>query len=55
MAQIFYITQINFDFGALQTLAAECLRVGMTKPLIVTDAGVKAARCSSRPVPNARL
>jgi 4-hydroxybutyrate dehydrogenase len=43
MAQIFYITQINFDFGALQTLAAECLRVGMAKPLIVTDAGVKAA------------
>ena len=43
MAQIFYITQINFDFGALQTLKAECQRVGMTKPLIVTDAGVKAA------------
>jgi len=43
MAQIFYITQINFDFGALQTLAAECQRVGMIKPLIVTDAGVKAA------------
>ena len=43
MAQIFYITQINFDFGALQTLQAECQRVGMTKPLIVTDAGVKAA------------
>jgi len=42
MAQIFYITQINFDFGALQTLQAECQRVGMTKPLIVTDAGVKA-------------
>jgi 4-hydroxybutyrate dehydrogenase len=43
MAQIFYITQINFDFGALQTLQAECQRVGMAKPLIVTDAGVKAA------------
>ena len=43
MSQIFYITQINFDFGALQTLKAECQRVGMTKPLIVTDAGVKAA------------
>ena len=43
MSQIFYITQIQFDFGALQTLAAECQRVGITKPLIVTDAGVKAA------------
>lgn len=43
MPQIFYITQIQFDFGALQTLTAECQRVGITKPLIVTDAGVKAA------------
>ena len=43
MSQIFYITQIQFDFGALQTLAAECQRVGISKPLIVTDAGVKAA------------
>jgi hypothetical protein len=43
MSQIFYITQIQFDFGALQTLKAECQRVGINKPLIVTDAGVKAA------------
>lgn len=43
MSQIFYITQIQFDFGALQTLASECQRVGISKPLIVTDAGVKAA------------
>ena len=43
MSQIFYITQIQFDFGALQTLAAECQRVGISKPLIVTDAGGKAA------------
>ncbi|MDH4482560.1 MAG: iron-containing alcohol dehydrogenase [Rhodoferax sp.] len=43
MALINYITQINLDFGAISTLRAECERVGMRKPLIVTDAGVRAA------------
>ena len=43
MALINYITQINLDFGALALLRAECERVGMRKPLIVTDAGVRAA------------
>ena len=43
MALIQYLTQINIEFGARQLLAAECERVGIKKPLIVTDAGVKAA------------
>ena len=43
MAFINYVTQIQFDFGAIQLLRAECKRVGITKPLIVTDPGVKAA------------
>ena len=43
MAFINYVTQIQFDFGAIQLLRAECERVGITKPLIVTDPGVKAA------------
>ena len=43
MALINYITQINLDFGAISTLRAECERVGIHKPLIVTDAGVRAA------------
>ena len=43
MALIQYLTQIEFDFGALTQLAAHCDRVGMRKPLIVTDAGVRAA------------
>ena len=42
MAQINYITQIQLDFGALRQLQAECQRVGITRPLIVTDAGVSA-------------
>ena len=43
MAQILYITNILIDFGALAQLQAECERVGIQRPLIVTDAGVKAA------------
>ena len=42
MANIFYLTQIQIDFGALSLLASECTRVGIERPLIVTDAGVKA-------------
>ncbi len=42
MSFINYVTQIQIDFGALQLLKAECERVGITRPLIVTDAGVKA-------------
>ena len=43
MANILYITNIQIDFGALQLLAAECARCHISRPLIVTDAGVKAA------------
>lgn len=43
MAQILYVTNILIDFGALAHLKAECERVGMARPLVVTDAGVKAA------------
>ena len=43
MAFINYVTQIQFDFGAVKLLHQECARVGISKPLIVTDPGVKAA------------
>ncbi|RZT93605.1 iron-containing alcohol dehydrogenase [Rivibacter subsaxonicus] len=43
MATILYLTQIQFDFGAVKLLAEECARVGIKRPLIVTDAGVRAA------------
>ena len=43
MAFINYVTQIQIDFGAVQLLKQECERVGIHKPLIVTDQGVKAA------------
>ena len=43
MAFIYYLTQIQFEFGAIRLLKQECERVGIKRPLIVTDAGVKAA------------
>ena len=43
MAQILYVTNILIDFGVLSQLQAECERVGFRRPLVVTDAGVKAA------------
>lgn len=43
MALIHYITQVQFDFGAIGLLKQECERHGISRPLFVTDAGVKAA------------
>ncbi len=43
MAFIYYVTQIHLDFGTVSLLPAECARTGMKKPLVVTDAGVRAA------------
>jgi 4-hydroxybutyrate dehydrogenase len=43
MAFIYYVTQIQFECGAIRLLKQECERVGITRPLIVTDQGVKAA------------
>lgn len=43
MALIQYLTQIQLDFGAAALLPQECERVGMRRPLVVTDAGVRAA------------
>ena len=43
MPLIHYITQIQFDFGAIALLRQECARCGITRPLIVTDPGIVAA------------
>jgi len=43
MALIYYVTQVQFEFGAIAKLKSECERVGITRPLVVTDAGVRAA------------
>jgi 4-hydroxybutyrate dehydrogenase len=43
MAVINYITTIQFDFGAVKLLRDECARLGIARPMIVTDKGVRAS------------
>jgi alcohol dehydrogenase class IV len=43
MARILYVTQIEIDPGAVRLLPAECERIGIRRPLVVSDAGVRAA------------
>jgi len=43
MALINYITQVQFEFGSVALIQQECDRIGIRAPLIVTDAGVRAA------------
>ncbi|MEI8325719.1 MAG: iron-containing alcohol dehydrogenase [Betaproteobacteria bacterium] len=50
MALIHYLTQIQFEFGAIRLLKQECERIGMRRPLLVTDAGVKAAGLLQRAI-----
>lgn len=42
MALINYITQVQFAFGAIELVQQECERIGIRRPLVVTDAGVRA-------------
>jgi 4-hydroxybutyrate dehydrogenase len=42
MAFIYYLTQIHLDLAPSTCFAAECERVGIRRPLVVTDAGVRA-------------
>ena len=43
MALIQYITQVQLDYGAIALLPQECERLGLRRPLVVSDAGVRAA------------
>jgi len=43
MARILYLTQIDIDPGAVRLLRGECDRIDMRRPMVVTDAGVRAA------------
>ncbi|MGE3830452.1 MAG: iron-containing alcohol dehydrogenase [Parvibaculaceae bacterium] len=43
MTIITYLTTIRFDFGALQGIAGDVAQLKIERPLIVTDAGLKAA------------
>ena len=43
MALISYMSRIQFDFGAVRLLPEELALLGIQRPLLVTDAGVRAA------------
>jgi alcohol dehydrogenase class IV len=43
LALLTYLTTTHFDFGAIRMLAPEAERIGITRPLMVTDPGVRAA------------
>jgi 4-hydroxybutyrate dehydrogenase len=42
MATILYLTQIQFDHGAISLLESECARLSIHRPLVVTDPGIAA-------------
>ncbi|WP_310383673.1 iron-containing alcohol dehydrogenase [Roseateles sp.] len=48
MALIQYLTQIQFDFGAVALLPQICEQAGIHRPLVITDAGVRAAGVLAR-------
>ncbi|HEX2727380.1 MAG TPA: iron-containing alcohol dehydrogenase [Beijerinckiaceae bacterium] len=50
MVLINYVTSVQFGFGAVAMLQDECRRVGIGRPLIVTDPGVRAAGLLDRVV-----
>lgn len=43
MALINYVTQVQFGYDSLAQLQSECVRLGIKRPMIVTDAGVRQA------------
>jgi alcohol dehydrogenase class IV len=43
MALINYLTLIQFDAGAIRLVGQECARLTITRPMVVTDQGVRAA------------
>ncbi len=43
MAILTYLTTTHFDFGAVKLLSAELKRLGITRPFIATDKGIRAA------------
>ncbi len=50
MAFIFYLTHIHLGYDALASLDSECARIGIRRPLIITDKGVLAAGLVSQTV-----
>ena len=54
MAVIQYLTLIQFEPGAVRLVGQECARLNITRPMVVTDAGVRAAGLLDRVIVNLR-
>ena len=54
MSLIQYLSRIQFDFGALATLADEISALGLKRPLLVTDHGIAASGILQRVLDAAR-
>lgn len=50
MAYIYYLTHIHLDFGAVSLLKSECERIGIRRPMLVTDKGVVGAGIAQRAI-----
>ena len=50
MALIFYLTHVHLGFVTINELKSECARVGIRRPMIVTDKGVAAAGLAQRAI-----
>jgi 4-hydroxybutyrate dehydrogenase len=48
MAFIYYLTHIHLGYDALTQLPSECSRIGIRRPLVITDKGVVAAGVAQR-------
>ncbi len=48
MPLIQYLTQIHLEFGAAALLPQECQRVGILRPLVISDSGVRIAGVLAR-------
>ena len=48
MPLIQYLTQVHLEFGAAALLPQESQRVGMLRPLVISDSGVRAAGVLTR-------
>ena len=54
MPLIQYLSRIHFDFGAIASLGSEIARLGLKRPLLVTDTGVADAGILQRALDAAR-
>jgi alcohol dehydrogenase class IV len=52
MATINYLTTVHFDHGAIKGVSAECKRLGVSRPLIITDQGIRTSGVLNRLLEN---